>query len=162
MLLEPGRTAVPAPPAAGLCLRLTVALLVPHGLLLIGLCPAWHARADMGVPAEAVAEAYDAFERGEVTSPLSAAAVSNQTIQESMRLLLMVRGFQVMGHFAGAAADDCRSASSARACRSAAAVGAAAACACLQAPACRPAYSQQATTRRCPVVPASQAGPAGH
>ena len=57
--------------------------------------------ADMGVPAEAVAEAYDAFERGEVASPLSAAAVSNQTIQESMRLLLMVRAFQVTGHYAG-------------------------------------------------------------
>ncbi|KAI3434698.1 hypothetical protein D9Q98_002760 [Chlorella vulgaris] len=55
---------------------------------------------DMGVPAVAVAEAYDAFERGEVTSPLTAAAISNQTIQESMRLLLMVRAFQVMGHYA--------------------------------------------------------------
>jgi hypothetical protein len=55
----------------------------------------------MGVSPEAVAEAYDAFERGEVTSPLSAAAVSNQTIQESMRLLLMVRAYQVMGHYAG-------------------------------------------------------------
>jgi len=55
----------------------------------------------MGVSAEAVAEAYDAFERGEVTSPLTAAAISNQTIQESMRLLLMVRAFQVMGHYAG-------------------------------------------------------------
>ena len=55
----------------------------------------------MGVPAESVAEAYDAFERGEVTSPLTAAAISNQTIQESMRLLLMVRAFQVMGHYAG-------------------------------------------------------------
>jgi hypothetical protein len=55
----------------------------------------------MGVPAEAVAEAYDAFERGEVASPLTAAAISNQTIQESMRLLLMVRAHQVMGHYAG-------------------------------------------------------------
>ena len=53
----------------------------------------------MGVPAEAVAEAYDAWERGEVTSPLAAAAVSNQTIQESQRLLLLVRAYQVMGHF---------------------------------------------------------------
>jgi len=35
-----------------------------------------------------------------VTSPLTAAAISNQTIQESMRLLLMVRAFQVMGHYA--------------------------------------------------------------
>lgn len=56
--------------------------------------------ADIGVPAVAVAEAFDAFERGEVASPLAAAAVSNQTIQESMRLLLMVRAYQVMGHFA--------------------------------------------------------------
>lgn len=55
----------------------------------------------MGVPAEAVAEAYDAWEKGEVASPLTAAAISNQTIQESMRLLLMVRAFQVMGHYAG-------------------------------------------------------------
>ncbi|PRW57990.1 2-oxoglutarate mitochondrial-like isoform B [Chlorella sorokiniana] len=54
---------------------------------------------DMGVPAEAVAEAYDAWEKGEVSSPLTAAAISNQTIQESMRLLLMVRAFQVMGHY---------------------------------------------------------------
>lgn len=56
----------------------------------------------MGVPAEAVAEAYDKWEKGEVSSPLTAAAISNQTIQESMRLLLMVRAFQVMGHYAGA------------------------------------------------------------
>jgi 2-oxoglutarate dehydrogenase E1 component len=54
----------------------------------------------MGVPAESVAEAFDAFERGEVTSPLTHAAISNQTIQESMRLLLMVRAYQVNGHFA--------------------------------------------------------------
>ena len=57
--------------------------------------------ADMGVPAVAVAEAYDAFEKGEVSSPLTAAAISNQTIQESMRLLLLVRAFQVVGHYAG-------------------------------------------------------------
>jgi 2-oxoglutarate dehydrogenase complex dehydrogenase (E1) component-like enzyme len=56
--------------------------------------------ADMGVPAEAAAEAYDAFERGLVSSPLAAAAVSNQTIQESMRLLLLVRAYQVGGHYA--------------------------------------------------------------
>ncbi|KAL6785511.1 OGD1 [Auxenochlorella protothecoides x Auxenochlorella symbiontica] len=53
---------------------------------------------DMGVSAEAVAEAYDAFERGENASPLAAAAVSAQSIQESMRLLLLVRAYQVMGH----------------------------------------------------------------
>ena len=44
---------------------------------------------------EAVAEAFHAFEQGSEVSPLSAAAVSNQTIQESMRLLLMVRAYQV-------------------------------------------------------------------
>lgn len=54
----------------------------------------------MGVSAEAVAEAYDAWERGEVASPLAAAAVSNQTIQESQRLLLLVRSYQVLGHYA--------------------------------------------------------------
>lgn len=60
-------------------------------------------RADMGVSAEAVAEAYDAWEKGEVIgSPLAAAAVSNQTIQESQRLMLLVRAYQVMGHTAAA------------------------------------------------------------
>lgn len=54
----------------------------------------------MGVSPEAVAEAYHAFERGEISSPLTTAAVSNQTIQESMRLLLLVRAYQVNGHFA--------------------------------------------------------------
>ena len=44
---------------------------------------------------EAVAEAYHAFEQGSQVSPLSAAAVSNQTIQESQRLLLLVRAYQV-------------------------------------------------------------------
>lgn len=53
-----------------------------------------------GVPGEAIAEAYDAFEKGTVVSPLAAAAVSNQTIQESMKLVLLVRAFQVNGHFA--------------------------------------------------------------
>ncbi|GAB4819819.1 hypothetical protein N2152v2_006865, partial [Parachlorella kessleri] len=56
---------------------------------------------DMGVNPEAVAEAYHAFEMGEsTTQPLTAAAISNQTIHESMRLLLMVRAYQVNGHFA--------------------------------------------------------------
>jgi hypothetical protein len=53
--------------------------------------------AEHGVPGEAIAEAYDAFEKGQVVSPLAAAAVSNQTIQESMRLVLLVRAFQVSG-----------------------------------------------------------------
>ena len=43
----------------------------------------------------AVAEAYHAYEQGSQISPLSAAAVSNQTIQESQRLLLLVRAYQV-------------------------------------------------------------------
>ena len=45
---------------------------------------------------EAVAEAFHAFETGSSSvQPLTAAAVSNQSIQESMRLLLMVRAYQV-------------------------------------------------------------------
>lgn len=47
------------------------------------------------MPGEAIAEAYDAFEKGKTLSPLATAAVSNQTIQESMRLVLLVRAFQV-------------------------------------------------------------------
>lgn len=47
---------------------------------------------------EAVAEAYHAYEQGSQVSPLSAAAVSNQSIQESQRLLLMVRAYQVTPH----------------------------------------------------------------
>ena len=43
---------------------------------------------------EAVSEAYHAYEQGSTISPLSAAAVSNQTIQESMRILLLVRAYQ--------------------------------------------------------------------
>ena len=43
-----------------------------------------------------MAEAFDAFEKGQVgMSPFTAAAISNQTIQESMRLILMVRAYQV-------------------------------------------------------------------
>ena len=45
---------------------------------------------------EAVAEAFHAFEQGgSSVAPLTAAAVSNQSIQESMRLLLLVRAYQV-------------------------------------------------------------------
>lgn len=51
--------------------------------------------AESGVPGEAIAEAYDAFEKGKVVSPLAAAAVSNQSIHESMRLMLLVRSYQV-------------------------------------------------------------------
>ena len=72
-------------------------------------CPAWAnslARASSsvtssllltahGVPGETIAEAYDAFEKGQTMSPLATAAVSKQSIQESMRLVLLVRAFQV-------------------------------------------------------------------
>jgi hypothetical protein len=58
-------------------------------------CPSLLCSAEHGVPGEAIAEAYDAFEKGTVVSPLAAAAVSNQTIQESMKLVLLVRAFQV-------------------------------------------------------------------
>ena len=51
--------------------------------------------AERGVDPEAVAEAYHAFEQGSSMAPLTAAAISNQTIQESMRLLLLVRAYQV-------------------------------------------------------------------
>ncbi|GIL90737.1 hypothetical protein Vretimale_15815 [Volvox reticuliferus] len=64
----------------------------------------WHAffrNLDQGVSGEAMAEAFDAFEKGTLhMSPFSAAAVSNQTVQESMRLLLLIRAYQVLGHFA--------------------------------------------------------------
>jgi hypothetical protein len=54
------------------------------------------------VPGEAIAEAFDAFEKGNVSgaSPLAVAAASRQTIQESMRLVMLVRAYQVNGHFA--------------------------------------------------------------
>ena len=53
--------------------------------------------AENGVPGEAIAEAYHNFEQGGSVgmSPMTAAAISNQTIQESMRLLLLVRAYQV-------------------------------------------------------------------
>lgn len=51
--------------------------------------------ADRGVRGEAIAEAYDAFEKGTTQSPMTQAAISNQTIQESMRLILLVRAYQV-------------------------------------------------------------------
>lgn len=54
---------------------------------------------DTGVPAEAIAEAYDAFEKGSTTSPFTTAALSQQTAQESMKLLQLVRAYEVMGHF---------------------------------------------------------------
>ena len=54
-------------------------------------CPA----TEQGVAPEAVAEAFHAFEQGSKVAPLTAANISNQSIQESMRLLLMVRAYQV-------------------------------------------------------------------
>lgn len=54
--------------------------------------------AEQGVAPEAVAEAYHAYEQGSPVSPLQAAAVSNQTIQESQRLLLLVRAYQARFH----------------------------------------------------------------
>jgi len=56
---------------------------------------------DGGVHPEAVAEAFHAWEMGTTTvNPLSLAATSNQTIQESMKLLTLVRAYQVQGHLA--------------------------------------------------------------
>lgn len=43
-----------------------------------------------------MAEAYHKFEQGGKVEPLKAAALSNQGIQESMRLLLLVRAYQVL------------------------------------------------------------------
>jgi 2-oxoglutarate dehydrogenase E1 component len=51
------------------------------------------------VRGEAIAEAYDAFEKGTTQTPMTHAAISNQTIQESMRLILLVRSFQVLQRF---------------------------------------------------------------
>ena len=59
-------------------------------------CPKADLIAESGVAPEAVAEAFHNFEQGgSKVAPLSAAAVSNQSIQESMRLLLLVRAYQV-------------------------------------------------------------------
>lgn len=55
---------------------------------------------DRGVTGESIAEAYHQFESGKGMAPLTAAAISQQTIQESMRLFLLVRMYQVVGHFA--------------------------------------------------------------
>jgi 2-oxoglutarate dehydrogenase E1 component len=53
------------------------------------------AHADRGVSGEAIAESYDAFEKGQVASPMAHATLASQTIQESMRLMLLVRAHQV-------------------------------------------------------------------
>lgn len=54
-----------------------------------------HVCVESGVPAEAVAEAYDAFEKGEILSPMTTAGLSTQTAQESMKLASLVRAYQV-------------------------------------------------------------------
>jgi hypothetical protein len=54
--------------------------------------------ADRGIQPESISEAFHAFQYGKTpaaASPLSAAGLSNQTIQESMRLLLLIRAHQV-------------------------------------------------------------------
>lgn len=73
----------------------TPALHAAHTNYTHAACTCVSASTEHGVPGEAIAEAYDAFEKGQVLSPLAAAAVSNQTIQESMKLVLLVRAFQV-------------------------------------------------------------------
>lgn len=50
---------------------------------------------EQGVKPEAVAEAYHAFERGETLEPLRSASLSAQTVPESLKLMTLVRGFQV-------------------------------------------------------------------
>ena len=54
--------------------------------------------AESGIQPESISEAFHAFQQGKTpgaASPLSAAGLSNQTIQESMRLLLLIRAYQV-------------------------------------------------------------------
>ena len=76
-------------------MRTTVAPMPPDLLALnrTSICPS----SERGVNPEAGAEAYHAVEQGSGVAPLTAAAISNQTIQESMRLLLLVRAYQVQG-----------------------------------------------------------------
>eukprot|EP00210_Caulerpa_lentillifera_P004773 g4557.t1 len=54
---------------------------------------------EQGVNPEAVAEAYHAFERGETLQPLRSASLTTQTVQESLKLMTLIRSFQVYGHF---------------------------------------------------------------
>ena len=80
---------------------LSFSCFIARKILLLKTAWTWRARqlglaAERGVAPEAVAEAFHAFETGSSSvQPLTAAAVSNQSIQESMRLLLMVRAYQV-------------------------------------------------------------------
>ena len=52
---------------------------------------------EQGVKPEAVAEAYHAFERGETMEPLRSASLTAQTVPESLKLMTLIRAFQV--HF---------------------------------------------------------------
>jgi len=49
---------------------------------------------EQGVKPEAVAEAYHAFERGEVLEPLRSASLTAQTVPESLKLASLIRAFQ--------------------------------------------------------------------
>lgn len=55
--------------------------------------------ADRGIQPDQISESFHSFQSGQGSpaflSPLAAASVSNQTIQESMRLLLLIRAYQV-------------------------------------------------------------------
>ena len=69
------------------------------------------------MPGEAIAEAYHNFESGATQMlPMTAAAISNQTIQESMRLLLLVRAYQVRAPFASTGSPTLRPISYPRSC----------------------------------------------
>lgn len=50
---------------------------------------------EQGVKPEAVAEAYHAFERGETLEPLRSASLTAQTVPESLKLMTLIRAFQV-------------------------------------------------------------------
>lgn len=68
---------------------------MPGGWSLACQFPNYDCAADRGVPGEAIAEAYDAFEKGKAGSPMMHAALSTQTGQESVKLMLLVRSYQV-------------------------------------------------------------------
>ena len=50
---------------------------------------------EQGVKPEAVAEAYHAFERGETLEPLRSASLTAQTVPESLKLMTLIRAYQV-------------------------------------------------------------------
>lgn len=55
--------------------------------------------AESGIDGRDIAAAYDKFEKGEGVS-LSVPSSSNQTVKESLRLLQLIRAYQVSGHMA--------------------------------------------------------------